>query len=74
LLSQGKETDIDIAFRFADGRRGKMTIYEILFHIITHGSYHRGNIAHALDLAGVTHPVDGYGAFIHAFEPNRRMR
>lgn len=61
-----------ISFAFADGRRGAMSVEEILFHIITHGSYHRGNIARILDLAGVPHPVDGYGIYIHEKEPQRR--
>ena len=51
-----------------------MTVEEILFHIVNHGSYHRGNIAHALDLACVPHPVDGYGIYIHEEEPQRRER
>ena len=61
-----------ISFVFADGRPGTMNVEEILFHIITHGSYHRGSIAHALEQAGVPHPVDGYGIYIHAAEPRRR--
>ena len=36
----------------ADGRDGGMTRQEILFHIVNHGTYHRGAIGHALDLAG----------------------
>jgi uncharacterized damage-inducible protein DinB len=62
----------EIAFVFTDGRQGKMAINEILFHIVNHGTYHRGNIARALDQAGVPHPLDGFGAFIHEFEPHRR--
>ena len=62
-----------IPFIFADGKPGNMTVEEILFHIVNHGSYHRGNIAHALDLASVPHPVDGYGLYIHEKEPERRQ-
>lgn len=61
-----------IRFVFADGKQGRMSIEEILFHIITHGSYHRGNIAHALDLASTPHPIDGYATFIHQQQPERR--
>jgi len=61
-----------ISFIFADGRRGMMTVEEILFHVVNHGSYHRGNIARALDLASVPHPIDGYGIYIHEKEPGRR--
>jgi len=64
--------DRPIHFTFADGKPGLMTVDEILFHVVNHGSYHRGNIARALDQAGVPHPIDGYGAFIHEAEPERR--
>lgn len=49
-----------------------MSVEEILFHVLNHGTYHRGSIAHALDLAGVDHPPDGYGIFVHQAEPDRR--
>jgi len=61
-----------ILFTFADGKPGSMSVAEILFHIINHSSYHRGSIAHALDLTNVPHPVDGYGIYIHEKEPKRR--
>jgi len=61
-----------VKFTFADGNPGMMTTSEILFHILSHGSYHRGNIARALDLASVPHPIDGYAVYIHEKEPERR--
>lgn len=61
-----------LKFEFADGKQGAMSVEEILFHIVNHGSYHRGNIAHALDQAGIPHPVDGLGVFLHELEPSRR--
>jgi len=61
-----------ISFTFADGKKGEMSISEILFHVVNHGSYHRGSIARALDQACVPHPPDGYGIFIHEHEPQRR--
>lgn len=72
FLQYCDDLDRSIQFDFTDGKKGRMTKREILFHIVTHGSYHRGNIAHALDLAGVPHPVDGYGVFLHEIEPERR--
>ncbi len=62
-----------IAFTFADGKAGKLSVEEILFHIVSHSSYHRGSIANALDQVGVPHPVDGYGIYIHDQEPARRQ-
>lgn len=72
-LNSDKSKDT-ISFKFSDGKSGLMRINEILFHILNHGSYHRGSIAHALDLVGVPHPIDGYGVYIHEKEPARREK
>lgn len=40
--------------------------------MINHGTYHRGNIAHALHHANVEHPADTYTVFIHQLEPECR--
>ncbi|MCV2365187.1 DinB family protein [Paucibacter sp. DJ1R-11] len=61
-----------LSFTFVDGLRGSMTPEEILFHIVNHGTYHRGAIGHALDLAHAKRPADTYTVFIHALEPQRR--
>ena len=62
-----------VYFAFVDGQQGAMTRLEILFHIINHATYHRGNIARSLDQAGVAHPADTYTVFIHSAQPNRRV-
>jgi uncharacterized damage-inducible protein DinB len=62
-----------LSFTFVDGLRGAMTPAEILFHLINHGTYHRGAIGHALDLAQAQRPADTYTVFIHASEPQRRQ-
>jgi uncharacterized damage-inducible protein DinB len=59
-------------FTFVDGLRGSMTREEIFFHIVNHGTYHRGAIGHALDLTSANRPADTYTVFIHALEPHRR--
>ncbi|ATZ64733.1 DinB family protein [Acinetobacter bereziniae] len=61
-----------VHFQFIDKKTGSLSIEEILFHIINHGTYHRGNIAHALHHAQVIHPADTYTVFIHQHEPERR--
>lgn len=61
-------------FQFVDGQRGSMTREEILFHFVNHGTYHRGAIGHALDLAKAVRPADTYTVFIHAAEPERRAQ
>ncbi|WP_151805863.1 DinB family protein [Acinetobacter bereziniae] len=63
-----------VHFQFIDKKTGSLSIEEILFHIINHGTYHRGNIAHALHHAQVTHPADTYTVFIHQHEPERRLQ
>ena len=49
-----------------------LTREEIIYHLINHGTYHRGAIGHALDLAAAPRPADTYTVFIHAAEPERR--
>jgi uncharacterized damage-inducible protein DinB len=66
------QLDQSLHFQFVDGKPGRMTRQEILFHIVNHGTYHRGAIGHALDLANAVRPADTYTIFIHAFEPGRR--
>jgi uncharacterized damage-inducible protein DinB len=61
-----------IHFRFLDGKGGTMTREEVLFHLVNHGTYHRGAIGRALDLAGGLRPADTYTVFVHAVEPGRR--
>jgi uncharacterized damage-inducible protein DinB len=61
-----------VRFQFVDGKNGTMTPLEILFHVVNHGTYHRGAIGHGLDLTQVAHPADTYTVFIHATEPQRR--
>lgn len=61
-----------LSFRFVDGKRGSMTRQEVFFHIVNHGTYHRGAIGHALDLVRAARPADTYTVFIHAVEPHRR--
>ena len=68
------ERDTAVVFQFADGQAGCLTRREILFHIINHGTYHRGAIGHALDLAGGLRPADTYTAYIHEVDPSRRQR
>ena len=61
-----------ISFRFTDGDAGMMTQEEMLLHVITHGSYHRGNVGQMLKLISVAPPRDLYTKFLHVTEPGRR--
>lgn len=61
-----------IRFTFTDGQRGTLTREEMIFHLVNHGTYHRGAVGHALDLARAARPADTFTVFIHAAEPHRR--
>jgi uncharacterized damage-inducible protein DinB len=69
-------TDADLAqrvpFTFTDGDRGLMSRGEMLAHVITHGSYHRGNVGQMLKFISVAPPRDLYTKFLHVSEPGRR--
>jgi len=64
--------DDSIRFKFVDGKNGMLTREEVIYHLINHGTYHRGAIGHALDLAAAPRPADTYTVFIHSAEPERR--
>lgn len=61
-----------ISFTFTDGDRGSMTREEILFHVLAHGAYHRGNVGMALTGCGIDRPKDTFTRFLHLSEPGRR--
>jgi uncharacterized damage-inducible protein DinB len=61
-----------IRFSFTDGKPGLLSREEVIFHVVNHGSYHRGAIGHALDLASAPRPADTFTVFIHSAEPHRR--
>jgi uncharacterized damage-inducible protein DinB len=63
----------NLPFRFTDGDRGAMTREEILLHVVTHGSYHRGNVGQVLKSISVAPPRDLYTKFLHVREPQRRQ-
>lgn len=61
-----------VAFTFTDGDAGRMSKEEILFHVLTHGGYHRGNVGQVLKSIAVAPPRDLYTRFLHQTEPVRR--
>lgn len=62
-----------ITFRFTDGDPGAMTREEMLFHVITHGAYHRGNVGQIMKSMSVAPPRDPYTKFLHLREQKRRQ-
>ena len=61
-----------ISFQFTDGDSGTMTREEMLFHVLSHGSYHRGNVGQVLKGISVAPPRDLLTKFLHVQEPGRR--
>ena len=69
---QEHELKQPIRFHFTDGDTGEMTKEEMLLHVITHGSYHRGNVGQILKSIAVPPPRDLLTKFLHVSEPERR--
>ncbi len=67
-----EKLDEMIKFDFTDGDSGTMSREEMLYHVITHGSYHRGNVGQILKFISVAPPRDLYTKFLHVTEPKRR--
>lgn len=63
----------EIAFTFTDGDRGRLTVEEILLHLLTHGSNHRGMASRTLAANGLERPKDTLTRFLHLSEPHRRQ-
>jgi uncharacterized damage-inducible protein DinB len=68
----GSELVQPISFTFTDGDSGSMTREEMLFHVLAHGAYHRGNVGMALAACGIDRPKDSFTRFLHLSEPGRR--
>ena len=62
-----------LAFQFTDGDSGRMAREEMLFHVLTHGAYHRGNVGQILKGISVAPPRDLLTKFLHVREPSRRQ-
>ncbi len=75
FVSSANDTQLQesVPFLFTDGARGKMTREEMLMHVATHASYHRGSIGQMLEDLGLDSPPDSLTKFLHYQEPNRRI-
>ena len=72
FYAQKMAHDQVISFNFVDGKHGKMSVIEILFHVVNHATYHRGAIGRALEVAGLR-PADTFTMWVHEAEPERRL-
>jgi uncharacterized damage-inducible protein DinB len=62
-----------VQFSFTDGDKGSMSGEEMLLHVITHSSYHRGSVGQMLEDLGGASPPDSLTKFLHRHEPERRL-
>lgn len=53
-----------VSFTFTDRDKGILTKEQILFHVLDHGTNHRGNIAQILKDAGVVPPRDLFTKYL----------
>lgn len=44
---------------------------EMLFHVITHGAYHRGNVGQVMKSISIAPPRDLYTKFLHGVAPDK---
>ncbi len=74
FVSKQSPTDLAqvIPFTFTDGDKGTMTREEMLMHVITHGTYHRGAVGRIVAQTGTAPPRDLFTKFLHTIEPARR--
>ncbi len=61
-----------VAFRFVDGDSGQLSVEEILLHLLTHGSNHRGMASRVLAANNLERPKDTFTRYLHDIEPERR--
>ena len=61
-----------LSFRFTDGDTGRMSREEILAHVISHGSYHRGAVGMLMRQSDVAPPRDLLTRYLHQRDPQRR--
>jgi uncharacterized damage-inducible protein DinB len=59
--------DQTIHYAIADGSKYMNTVEQILFHVVNHSTYHRGQIASQLKLNGITPPVTDFVALSRSF-------
>ncbi|GGB05843.1 DinB family protein [Agarivorans gilvus] len=61
-----------ISFTFVDGDTGQMSVEEILLHLLTHGSNHRGMASRVLAKNNLERPKDTFTRYLHQAESSRR--
>ncbi|WP_305817436.1 DinB family protein [Photobacterium leiognathi] len=62
-----------VSFKFVDGDTGQMSVEEILLHLLTHGSNHRGMASRVLAENNLERPKDTFTRYLHQIESSRRV-
>lgn len=63
-----------IDFAFTDGAVGRMSREEMLMHVVTHGTGHRGQVSAVMLLNSVPPAKDGFTTYLHEAEASTRRR
>lgn len=63
-----------IDFTFTDGAPGRMSREEMLLHVVTHGTGHRGQVSAVMLLNSVPSAKDGFTTYLHEAEASTRGR
>jgi uncharacterized damage-inducible protein DinB len=69
-----EERSESIAFAFTDGAQGRMSREEMLAHVITHGTYHRGEVGRIIAQLSIARPHDVFTRYLHDVQPSRREK
>ena len=63
-----------LRFSFTDGKNGCMSREEMLMHVVTHGTGHRGQVSAVMLLHSASPAKDGFTTYLHEAEPATRGR
>ncbi|BEP64995.1 DinB family protein (plasmid) [Variovorax sp. V213] len=63
-----------IDFAFTDGAPGRMSREEMLMHVVTHGTGHRGQVSAVMLLNSVPPAKDGFTTYLHEAQASTRRR
>ncbi|HYP72431.1 MAG TPA: DinB family protein [Variovorax sp.] len=63
-----------IDFAFTDGAPGRMSREEMLMHVVTHGTGHRGQVSAVMLLHSLPPAKDGFTTYLHETQASLRGR
>lgn len=66
FVSKLEENDLDkiVSFEFVGGGDGEMSVSEIIFHIVNHGTYHRGFVSDMMYQIPLSPPANDYTVYL----------